>query len=68
MNLSGGLLVYLLFTTFVPVQEAIEKKEKRARRFHFRAEENLAQRNVVLDRDLLKKGTFFYPVIPQQFI
>jgi len=45
-----------LFTTFVRVQEAIEKKEKRARRFHFSAEENLAQKNVVLDRDVLKKG------------
>uniref|UniRef100_A0A673M1J6 Nuclear cap-binding protein subunit 3 n=1 Tax=Sinocyclocheilus rhinocerous TaxID=307959 RepID=A0A673M1J6_9TELE len=40
----------------VTSQEAIEKKEKRARRFHFRAEENLAQRNVVLDRDLMKKA------------
>ncbi|XP_073680638.1 nuclear cap-binding protein subunit 3 [Garra rufa] len=40
----------------VTSKEAIEKKEKRARRFHFRAEENLAQRNVVLDRDLLKKA------------
>uniref|UniRef100_A0A8C1X2I7 Nuclear cap-binding protein subunit 3 n=1 Tax=Cyprinus carpio TaxID=7962 RepID=A0A8C1X2I7_CYPCA len=40
----------------VTSKEAIEKKEKRARRFHFQAEENLAQRNVVLDRDLLKKA------------
>ncbi|XP_059398846.1 nuclear cap-binding protein subunit 3-like [Carassius carassius] len=40
----------------VTSKEAIEKKEKRARRFHFSAEENLAQRNVVLDRDLLKKA------------
>ncbi|TRY75996.1 hypothetical protein DNTS_010899 [Danionella cerebrum] len=39
----------------VTSKEAIEKKEKRARRFHFRADENLTQRNVVLDRDLLKK-------------
>ncbi|XP_056140707.1 nuclear cap-binding protein subunit 3 [Lampris incognitus] len=37
-------------------KEAIERKEKRARRFHFRAEVNLAQRNVVLDKDLMKKA------------
>lgn len=37
-------------------QEAIEKKEKRARRFHFRADDNVAQRNVMLDRELMKKG------------
>ncbi|XP_072517749.1 nuclear cap-binding protein subunit 3 [Salminus brasiliensis] len=40
----------------VTSKEAIEKKEKRARRFHFRAEDSLAQRNVVLDRDLIKKA------------
>lgn len=40
----------------VTSKEAIEKKEKRARRFHFRAEDNLSQRNVVLDRDLMKKA------------
>lgn len=40
----------------VTSKEAIEKKEKRARRFHFRAEENLAQKNVVLDRDMMKKA------------
>uniref|UniRef100_A0A671NHS1 Nuclear cap-binding protein subunit 3 n=1 Tax=Sinocyclocheilus anshuiensis TaxID=1608454 RepID=A0A671NHS1_9TELE len=40
----------------VTSKEAIEKKEKRARRFHFHAEENLAPRNVVLDRDMLKKA------------
>ncbi|XP_059382570.1 nuclear cap-binding protein subunit 3 [Carassius carassius] len=40
----------------VTSKEAIEKKEKRARRFHLRSEENLAQRNVVLDRDVLKKA------------
>ncbi|XP_048837250.1 nuclear cap-binding protein subunit 3 isoform X2 [Brienomyrus brachyistius] len=39
---------------FMP--EAVEKKEQRARRFHFRAEVNLAQRNVVLDRDMMKKA------------
>lgn len=48
--------VPVFLTTSVRVQEAIEKKEKRARRFHFSAEENLAQKNVVLDRDVLKKG------------
>lgn len=37
-------------------QEAIEKKEQRAKRFHFRAEVNLTQRNVALDRDVVKKG------------
>ncbi|XP_051036015.1 nuclear cap-binding protein subunit 3 isoform X2 [Phodopus roborovskii] len=36
--------------------EAIEKKEQRAKRFHFRAEVNLAQRNVALDRDMMKKA------------
>lgn len=56
VNILAGLVMYLLFTIFVRFQEAIEKKEKRARRFHFSAEENLAQRNVILDRDLLKKG------------
>ncbi|TSL04369.1 Nuclear cap-binding protein subunit 3 [Bagarius yarrelli] len=40
----------------VTSKEAIEKKEKRARRFHFRAEDNVAQRNIMLDRELLKKG------------
>lgn len=34
----------------------MEKKEKRARRFHFRADVDVAQRNVVLDKELLKKG------------
>lgn len=38
------------------LQEAVEKKEKRAQRFHFRAEESTAQRNVVLDKEMLKKG------------
>uniref|UniRef100_A0A3B5MM33 Nuclear cap-binding protein subunit 3 n=1 Tax=Xiphophorus couchianus TaxID=32473 RepID=A0A3B5MM33_9TELE len=36
-------------------QEAIERKEKRARRFHFRCEENVGQRNVFLDKDAMKK-------------
>uniref|UniRef100_A0A3Q3EKS5 Nuclear cap-binding protein subunit 3 n=1 Tax=Labrus bergylta TaxID=56723 RepID=A0A3Q3EKS5_9LABR len=33
-----------------------ERKEKRARRFHFIAEESVAQRNVFLDKDILKKA------------
>ncbi|KAJ7996236.1 hypothetical protein DPEC_G00235010 [Dallia pectoralis] len=40
----------------VTSKEAIERKEKRAERFHFRAEANLAQRNVELDRDTIKKA------------
>lgn len=37
-------------------QEAIEKKEKRARRFHFCAEESSSQRDVYMDKELMKKG------------
>lgn len=37
-------------------QEAIERKEKRARRFHFCVEESSGQRNVLLDKDMMKKG------------
>lgn len=37
-------------------QEAIERKEKRARRFHFCSEESRGQRNVFLDKDMMKKG------------
>ncbi|XP_014850061.1 PREDICTED: nuclear cap-binding protein subunit 3 isoform X2 [Poecilia mexicana] len=37
-------------------KEAIERKEKRARRFHFRCEENVGQRNVFLDKDAMKKA------------
>uniref|UniRef100_A0AAQ5YFU6 Nuclear cap-binding protein subunit 3 n=1 Tax=Amphiprion ocellaris TaxID=80972 RepID=A0AAQ5YFU6_AMPOC len=38
-------------------KEAIEKKEKRARRFHFRGEEeSVIQRNVFLDKDGMKKA------------
>ncbi|KAI7796376.1 nuclear cap-binding protein subunit 3 [Triplophysa rosa] len=40
----------------VTSKEAIEKKEKRARRFHFQAEENLTRRNFALDRELVKKS------------
>ncbi|KAF7654384.1 hypothetical protein LDENG_00070470 [Lucifuga dentata] len=37
-------------------KEAIEKKEKRARRFHFHGEVSLVQRNVLLDKDTMKKA------------
>ncbi|MEE6468904.1 hypothetical protein FKM82_008415 [Ascaphus truei] len=37
------------------VPEAIEKKEQRAKRFHFRAEVKDDQRNVVLDRETMRK-------------
>ena len=37
-------------------QEAIERKEKRARRFHFHGEESDGQRNLFLDKDIMKKG------------
>nr|XP_033778735.1 nuclear cap-binding protein subunit 3 [Geotrypetes seraphini] len=40
----------------VTSKEAIEKKEQRAKRFHFRADENLAQRSIMLDSDLMKKA------------
>ncbi|KAM8834882.1 nuclear cap-binding protein subunit 3 isoform 1-T1 [Synchiropus picturatus] len=37
-------------------KEAIERKEKRARRFQFQSEENMSQRNVLLDKDAMKKA------------
>ncbi|XP_070700073.1 nuclear cap-binding protein subunit 3 [Pempheris klunzingeri] len=37
-------------------KEAIERKEKRARRFHFCGEENVGQRNIFLDKDVMKKA------------
>lgn len=40
----------------VTSKEAIEKKEQRAKRFHFRAEVSDNQRNVVLDRDMMRKA------------
>lgn len=49
-------MIPVLTALFGISQEAIEKKEQRAKRFHFRAEVNLAQRNVALDRDMMKKG------------
>ncbi|TKS83392.1 Nuclear cap-binding protein subunit 3 [Collichthys lucidus] len=37
-------------------KEAIERKEKRARRFHFCGEKSVGQRNVFLDKDIMKKA------------
>ncbi|KAM7397426.1 hypothetical protein PAMA_005631 [Pampus argenteus] len=37
-------------------KEAIERKEKRARRFHFDGEVSVAQRNVFLDKDCMRKA------------
>uniref|UniRef100_A0A7N8YP17 Nuclear cap-binding protein subunit 3 n=1 Tax=Mastacembelus armatus TaxID=205130 RepID=A0A7N8YP17_9TELE len=37
-------------------KEAIERKEKRARRFHFCDEERVGHRNVFLDKDIMKKA------------
>ncbi|MCJ8740751.1 hypothetical protein PDJAM_G00062600 [Pangasius djambal] len=51
-NKAGAFITGIDVTS----KEAIEKKEKRARRFHFRSEDNVAQRNVVLDRELMKKA------------
>ncbi|KAG7321433.1 hypothetical protein KOW79_015848 [Hemibagrus wyckioides] len=51
-NKAGAFITGIDVTS----KEAIEKKEKRARRFHFRAEDSVAQRNVVLDRELMKKA------------
>nr|XP_034995809.1 nuclear cap-binding protein subunit 3 isoform X2 [Zootoca vivipara] len=51
-NKAGSFITGIDVTS----KEAIEKKEQRAKRFHFRAEVNLAQRNVALDRDMVKKG------------
>lgn len=56
-SLLRVFLIPVLSGLFCILQEAIEKKEQRAKRFHFRAEVNLAQRNVALDRDMMKKGT-----------
>ncbi|CAI9605023.1 unnamed protein product [Staurois parvus] len=40
----------------VTSKEALEKKEQRAKRFHFRAEVSDDQRNVILDRDMMRKA------------
>ncbi|CAN9501255.1 unnamed protein product [Ophioblennius macclurei] len=37
-------------------KEAIERKEKRAQRFHFHGEQSVTQRNVFLDKDAMKKA------------
>lgn len=37
-------------------KEAIERKEKRAQRFHFHSEQSVTQRNVFLDKDAMKKA------------
>ncbi|KAH1178838.1 nuclear cap-binding protein subunit 3 isoform X1 [Mauremys mutica] len=51
-NKAGSFITGIDVTS----KEAIEKKEQRAKRFHFRAEVNLAQRNVALERDMMKKA------------
>uniref|UniRef100_A0A8C6VDH1 Nuclear cap-binding protein subunit 3 n=1 Tax=Naja naja TaxID=35670 RepID=A0A8C6VDH1_NAJNA len=51
-NKAGSFITGIDVTS----KEAIEKKEQRAKRFHFRGEINLAQRNVTLDRDMMKKA------------
>ncbi|XP_069766476.1 nuclear cap-binding protein subunit 3 isoform X2 [Narcine bancroftii] len=40
----------------VTSKEAVERKEQRARRFHFRAELNVTQCKVVLDKDILREA------------
>nr|XP_035933290.1 nuclear cap-binding protein subunit 3 [Halichoerus grypus]XP_045727225.1 nuclear cap-binding protein subunit 3-like [Mirounga angustirostris] len=57
-NKAGSFITGIDVTS----KEAIEKKEQRAKRFHFRSEVNLAQRNVALDRDMMKKGTMCWGV------
>ncbi|XP_077361574.1 nuclear cap-binding protein subunit 3 isoform X2 [Festucalex cinctus] len=37
-------------------KEAIERKEKRARRFHFHGEASATQRNIFLDKDAVRKA------------
>ncbi|KAK1331510.1 hypothetical protein QTO34_009467, partial [Cnephaeus nilssonii] len=51
-NKAGSFITGIDVTS----KEAIEKKEQRAKRFHLRSEVNLAQRNIALDRDLMKKA------------
>ncbi|XP_062887558.1 nuclear cap-binding protein subunit 3 isoform X3 [Mobula hypostoma] len=41
----------------VTSKEAVERKEQRARRFHFRAEVNVTQRKVVLDKEVLREDS-----------
>ncbi|XP_042555382.1 nuclear cap-binding protein subunit 3 [Dipodomys spectabilis] len=51
-NKAGSFITGIDVTS----KEAIEKKEQRAKRFHFRSEVYLAQRIVALDRDMMKKA------------
>ncbi|XP_053562279.1 nuclear cap-binding protein subunit 3 isoform X2 [Bombina bombina] len=51
-NKAGTFITGIDVTT----KEAIEKKEQRAKRFHFRAEVDDHQRNVVLDREIVRKA------------
>ncbi|XP_055982929.1 nuclear cap-binding protein subunit 3 [Sorex fumeus] len=51
-NKAGSFITGIDVTS----KEAIEKKEQRAKRFDFRSEVNIAQRNVALDRDMMKKA------------
>ncbi|XP_027988833.1 nuclear cap-binding protein subunit 3 isoform X2 [Eptesicus fuscus] len=51
-NKAGSFITGIDVTS----KEAIEKKEQRAKRFHLRSEVNLAQRNIALDRDMMKKA------------
>ncbi|XP_030009813.1 nuclear cap-binding protein subunit 3 isoform X1 [Sphaeramia orbicularis] len=50
-NKAGAFITGIDVTS----KEAIERKEKRARRFHFHGEVSIGQRNVFLDRDIMKK-------------
>ncbi|CAJ0964956.1 unnamed protein product [Ranitomeya imitator] len=51
-NKSGAFITGIDVTS----KEAIEKKEQRAKRFHFRAEVNDNQRDVVLDLEMMRKA------------
>ncbi|EPQ09475.1 hypothetical protein D623_10007191 [Myotis brandtii] len=51
-NKAGSFITGIDVTS----KEAIEKKEQRAKRFHLRSEVDLAQRNIALDRDMMKKA------------
>ncbi|XP_044077249.1 nuclear cap-binding protein subunit 3 isoform X2 [Siniperca chuatsi] len=51
-NKAGAFITGIDVTS----KEAIERKEKRARRFHFCVEESVGQRNVFLDKDVMKKA------------
>ncbi|XP_073421811.1 nuclear cap-binding protein subunit 3 isoform X2 [Dendrobates tinctorius] len=51
-NKAGAFITGIDVTS----KEAIEKKEQRAKRFHFRAEVNDNQRDVVLDLEMMRKA------------